>query len=134
VLGALFLASGGTVAVIAARHFVRRLAFVRRSSVVAGVVIGEREEREGTDTQTVCYPRVRFRTASGRDITFESQMGRGRPCRIGQAVSVRYHRDRPEIAEFDSFAALWGPTAMFALLAVVFTAVGAALWLGLIPE
>jgi hypothetical protein len=47
---------------------------------------------------------------------------------------VRYHRDRPEIAEFDSFAALWGPTAMFALLAVVFTAVGAALWLGLIPE
>ena len=38
------------------------------------------------------------------------------------------------MAEVDSFAALWGPTAVLAVLAIVFSSVGAALWLGLTPE
>jgi hypothetical protein len=37
------------------------------------------------------------------------------------------------MAEFDSVVALWGPTVVFALLAVVFVTVGVSLWFGFIP-
>ncbi len=86
------------------------------------------------ESQTFSYPRVRFRSASGRDITFESGMARGGAgWKAGEVVSVRYQRDQPEVAELDSLASLWGPTFLFALLAVVFVALGAGLWFGLIP-
>jgi hypothetical protein len=102
--------------------------------VAPGVVVALREERDGMESQSFSYPRVRFRTASGRDITFESGMGRGGASwKTGEVVSVRYQRDQPEVAELDSFASLWGPTVLFALLAIVFVAVGAGLWFGLIP-
>jgi hypothetical protein len=57
----------------------------------------------------------------------------GAAWQIGEAVSVRYRVDRPEMAEFDSVVALWGPTVVFALLAVVFVTVGVSLWFGFIP-
>ena len=99
-----------------------------------GVVVGLREERDGMESQSFSYPRVRFQAASGRDITFESGMARGGAgWKTGEVVSVRYQRDQPEVAELDSFASLWGPTSLFALLAGVFVAVGAGLWFGLIP-
>ena len=86
------------------------------------------------ETQSFSYPRVRFRTASGRDITFESGMARGGAgWRTGEVVSVRYQRDQPEAGELDSFVSLWGPTLLFGLLAVVFVGLGAGLWFGLIP-
>ncbi len=58
----------------------------------------------------------------------------GAAWRIGDLVSVRYSPDHPEMAELDSIVALWGPTALFALLAVVFVGVGIGLWFGFIPE
>jgi len=85
------------------------------------------------EAQSFRYPRVRFRTAAGRDITVESSMAFGGTWRIGEAVSVRYRLDHPEIAEFDNFAALWGPTLLFALLALAFVGVGAGLLFGFIP-
>ncbi|MGH2436250.1 MAG: hypothetical protein ACRDFA_04565 [bacterium] len=58
--------------------------------------------------------------------------GSGRAWQLGETVSVRYLRDRPETAELDTFAALWGPTLIFALLAAVFLLVGGLLLSGLI--
>ena len=134
VLGGIFSLIGAGLSVVAGRHFIRRLAFVRSSAVVAGVIVALREERDGMEAQSFRYPRVRFRTASGRDVTFESGMARGGDAwRIGATVSVRHRLDDPEMAEFDSVAALWGPTLVFALLAIVFLGVGAGLWLGFIP-
>ena len=134
VLGGIFSLIGAGLSVVAGRHFIRRLAFVRSSAVVSGVVVALREERDGMEAQSFRYPRVRFRTASGRDVTFESGMARGGDAwRIGETVSVRHRLDYPEMAEFDSVAALWGPTLVFALLAVVFLGLGAGLWFGFIP-
>ena len=128
------MVSGAALFLVAARHFIRRLAFIRNSAVAGGVVVALREERDGTDTQRVRFPRVRFRTSSGRDVTFEAGIGRGGAAwQIGEAVSVRYRVDHPEMAEFDSVVALWGPTAVFALLAVVFVSVGVSIWFGFIP-
>ena len=129
-----FMLSGIGLSVVAARHFIRRLAFLRKSAVADGVVVGLREERDGTDNQHACFPRVRFRAASGREVTFEAGMARGADgWHVGEVVAVRYWMERPEIAELDGFVALWGPTAMFALLAVVFAGVGISLWLEFTP-
>lgn len=134
VIAGILLASAIALGVVAGRHLIRRLAFVRTSAAAPGVIVSMREDRDGMDTQRVRYPKVRFRTASGRDVTFESGMARGGDAwRVGEAVPVRYQRDHPEIAEFDTVAALWGPTLVFALLALVFAGVGAGLWLGFIP-
>ncbi|MGH2400383.1 MAG: DUF3592 domain-containing protein, partial [bacterium] len=119
--------------VVAMRQFVRRRAFIHASDVAQAVVIDLRHDRDGLDTQRFYYPRLRFRSALGREVTFESGMaGSGRAWQLGETVSVRYLRDRPETAELDTFAALWGPTLIFALLAAVFLLVGGLLLSGLI--
>lgn len=129
-----FAVIGAGLLVVAGRHLIRRLTFVRRSTVAAGLVVGLREERDGMETQTFRYPRIRFRTASGREITVESGMALGGTAwRIGDQVSVRYSPDHPEAAEVSSLVALWGPTMLIALLAVVFAGVGIGLWFGFIP-
>lgn len=134
VLACGFSAIGTALFVVAGRHFVRKLAFVRNSAAAAGVIIALREERDGSETLRFSYPRVRFQTTSGRDVTFESAMaGSGKAWYVGEPVSVRYRPDRPDIAEFDSFAALWGAAILFATLGSVFLGVGIGLWLGFIP-
>lgn len=134
VIGGLFLVIAAGLFLIAARHGIRRLAFMQKSAVVDGVVVALREDRDGMDTVRVRFPRVRFRTASGRAITFEAGMGRGGAAwHVGDTVPVRYRADHPETAELDGFVALWGPTMAFALLALVFLGVGLSAWLGLIP-
>jgi uncharacterized protein DUF3592 len=126
--------SGVGLSVVAARHFIRRLAFIRKSAVADGVVVALREERDGTDNQRACFPRIRFRAASGREVTFEAGMARGADgWHVGEVVAVRYWVERPETAELDGFVALWGPTVVFALLAVVFVGVGISLWFERIP-
>ena len=133
-IGGAFCLIGAGLSVVAGWHVIRRLAFIRSSAVTPGVVVALREERDGMDAQRVRYPRVRFRTASGRDITFESSMARGGDAwSIGDAVSVRYQHDHPETAEFDSVLALWGATLLFGALAMVFLGVGTGLLFGLIP-
>ena len=59
--GILFLIGAG-LSIVASRHFIRRLAFIRSSAVVPGVVVALREERDGMETQRFRYPRVRFHT------------------------------------------------------------------------
>lgn len=133
-MSGIFCLVGAGLSVVAGRHFLRRLAFVRSSAVSPGVVVALREERDGIESHRFRYPRVRFQTASGGDVIFESGMARsGEAWRIGEAVSVRYRLDHPEIAELDTMVALWGPTLLFSFLAVVFLALGAGLGLGLIP-
>jgi hypothetical protein len=133
-IGTVFALIGAHLAVVAGRRFRDRLAFLRRSVVASGVVIALRSERDAMDNRNARYPRIRFHTASGREIAFESGMARGGTAwNIGDTVPVRYRRDHPETAELDGFAPLWGATALFTLLAVVFLGVGAGLLFRVIP-
>ena len=132
-MGGIFSLAGAGLLILAGQHFSRRRTFIRSSSVVPGIVVAAREERDGMEAQSFRYPRVRFRTAAGRDITLESSMAFGATWRNWDTVSVRYRLDNPEIAEHDNIAALWGPTLLFALLALTFVGVGAGLLFGFIP-
>lgn len=124
---------GVGLSLLAGRHFVGRRRSLCTSAVAQGVVVALREDRDGTEVQTLFYPRIRFQTGSGRQVTFESGVASGgNRWQIGDAVSVRYRVDHPETAECDDPLTLWGTTVLFVLLAGVFLSVGCGLLFGLV--
>jgi hypothetical protein len=132
ILGLLFLVVGGALSALAAKRFADRRAFLRRSEVATGEVIALVESRESED-HTV-RPRVRFQTAHGSRVTFESEAA-SNPASydVGAAVRVRYRRDQPQEAEIESFGSLWGSVAVVAVLGAVFLLVGLGVLSGAIP-
>ena len=118
--------------IAAGRQFTRRRAFIRLSASASGTIVGLTENRERDEISY--FPKVKFQTASGREITFQSQMGSSSEAgRIGQSVAVRYRTDQPDVAEIDSFMSLWGLALLFGVLGVVFLFVGFGILFGLLP-
>ncbi len=131
-LSSIFALVGAAMLVAAGRRFTRRRAFVRRSALASGTVVALTENRESDEVSY--FPRVTFRTAAGREVTFESEMGsRANAGRIGESVAVRYRPDQPHVAEIDGLMPLWGPTLLFGALGVVFLCVGLGILAGLLP-
>jgi hypothetical protein len=132
VLSTIFVLVGGAMLVAAGGQFVRRRAFVRHSAVASGTIVALTENRE---TDEISYfPKVKFQTPSGRDVTFESEMGSSSPAgRIGDIVAVRYRHGQPHVAEIDSFMSLWGLLLLFGGLGVVFLFVGLGILAGWLP-
>lgn len=127
-----FVFIGAGLSVLAWRAFLRRRAFLRDSLVATGVIVALTENRESDEISY--FPKVRFRSLAGHDITFQSGAGSSAASwRIGDTVAVCYRKDRPEVAEVGSFAALWGPTLLFAGLGVIFLFVGIGILLGWLP-
>ncbi len=132
VVSASFVVIGAGLSVRAWRAFLRRRAFLRDSLVATGVIVALTENRERDEISY--FPRIRFRSLAGHDITFQSGAGSSAASwRTGGTVVVCYRKDRPEIAEVGSFAALWGPTLLFAGLGVIFLFVGIGILVGWLP-
>jgi hypothetical protein len=128
----IFVAVGTWMSILAIRHLLRRRMFLRESEVSAGVVVGlaESPDEEGTSYS----PIVRFRTEDWREATFQSEMGSSDASwQVGDTIRVRHRRDRPNVAEVDSFAALWGPTVFLAVLGVAFLSIGIGILIGWLP-
>jgi hypothetical protein len=66
---------------------------------------------------------VRYDGPDGEPIQFRSQVDRPRHVKIGEYVAVRYDPHEPEVAEVDSFNAIWGrvlfPAAVGLALATI---------------
>jgi Protein of unknown function (DUF3592) len=132
VLGILFLAVGGSLAIAALGRAFRRRAFLRASARTTGEVVGL--AMVAGRPEPAFFPKIAFRTPSGRSVTFETGLGSSEPAFVvGQSVAVRYREDDPNRAELDSFLALWGTTVVFGALGFGFALVGAGLILGWIP-
>jgi Protein of unknown function (DUF3592) len=132
VLSTIFALVGGAMLLVAGRQLARRRAFVRHSAVASGTIVGLTENRESEEISY--FPKVRFQTASGREFTFESEMGSSPEAgRIGDTVAVRYRPDQPESAEIDSFMSLWGVALLSGGLGLVFLLVGLGILAGLLP-
>jgi hypothetical protein len=131
-VGGLFAAVGAATSIVGARTWTRTREFLRGARTVPGVVVGLVEHQEGGEDWF--FPRVRFTTSEGAEITFESGMGASGPTpRVGEAVAVRYRPEQPLRAEIESFLALWGTTVVLAGLGATFLLVGCAVLAGLIP-
>lgn len=132
VLSTIFVLVGGAMLVAGGRQLLRRRAFVRHSAVASGTIVALTENRERDETSY--FPKVKFRTPAGREVTFESEMGSSSEAgRIGDIVAVRYRPDQPDVAEIDSFMSLWGLVLLFGGLGVVFLFVGLGILAGLLP-
>jgi hypothetical protein len=131
-LGSLFGLIGAALLVAAGRQYTRRQAFLRGSAMASGIVVALTENRE---SDVVSYfPKVSFRTPSGREVTFQSEMGSSEGAKqIGEPVAVRYRLHQPEDAELDGFMPLWGPTLVFGVLGVVFLFIGLGILTGTLP-
>jgi len=132
VLSSVFALVGGTMLVAAGREFIRRRAFIQRSGITSGTIVALIENRERDEISY--FPKVKFQTPSGREVTFQSEMGSSSDARrIGDAVAVRYRPDQPHVAEIDSFMSLWGLTLLFGILGAVFLFAGFGILFGLLP-
>ena len=79
-------------------------------------------------------PRIRFKTLSGREVTFDSALSSlPSAWRIGSTVRVRYQPDQPQAAEIDSLVAMWLAPGVLGLLAVAFWFVGVGAVAGVVP-
>lgn len=131
-IGSLLAAVGIAMSILACRSFAVRRSFLRGALTVSGRVVGMIERSDGTELHY--FPRVRFETPEGREITFESSMGTGGPARrIGEDVRVCFRPEQPLRAELATFAALWGTTLMFGMLGLAFLFAGLGSLLGMIP-
>ena len=135
VIGGLFTSIGCAMSALALRHGLRRRDFLRGSCTSAGTNVGLREDPDPTSAvRWTTFPRIRFQTSAGREITFDSGLGSSNSdWRVGQPVTVRYRPESPNKAEVDSFFALWGLALICAVLATVFLGLGLGLLLGLVP-
>ena len=131
VLSSIFALAGGAMLVAAGWQFTQRRAFVRHSAIASGTIVDLIEERSSDMTsdsmhdEISYFPKVKFQTPSGREVTFQSQTGSGRKAgRIGRTVAVRYRPDQPDVAEIDSFMSLWGVTLVLGVVGAGFLSAG----------
>jgi Protein of unknown function (DUF3592) len=132
ILSSIFALSGGAMLIAARRQFTRRRAFIRHSAIASGTIVALTENRERDEISY--FPKVKFQTSSGREVTFQSEMGSSSEAgQVGHTVAVRYRIDQPHVAEIDSFMSLWGLALLFGVLGVVFLFVGLGILVGLLP-
>ncbi|HUI56914.1 MAG TPA: DUF3592 domain-containing protein [Bryobacteraceae bacterium] len=113
------LLAGGVLAIQHTRHFVR-------NAVLAQGVVTENVRPGGG--RAVYYPRVRFRTAGGRQISFLSSGGSNPPAyRVGESVTVLYDPQDPYNVSIRSFWNVWVLPFILCSLGVFFFLVGGAL-------
>ena len=119
IVGIVLLAGG----FIAYRHV---NGFVQTAAVANGVVTANvRALRIHGD---MFYPRIRFRTADGQDISFISNLGTRPPTyNIGDSVTVLYDVSDPHRASVRSLLGIWVLPMILGTLGFVFSSVGGIL-------
>lgn len=131
VLSSIFALVGAAMLIAAGRQYTRRRVFLRNSATASGIVVALTQNRDRDEISY--FPKVKFQTPLGRQVTFQSEMGISSEAKqIGEAVAVRYRPDQPYLAEIDAFTPLWGLTLLFAGLGVVFLFVGLGILAGVL--
>jgi hypothetical protein len=111
---------GAAVAVKHTRNFLR-IAHSTQGIVVQNVLRESGGGKHPGRTRSY-FPRIRFQTASGREIDFLSNTGSRPPAySVNQQVTVLYDPHHPEKASIDSFGDLWMGTILLAVLGAIFT-------------
>jgi hypothetical protein len=132
VLSVLFILIGIVLLSLAARQSAKKRVFLQGSLTSSGEIVRFTEVPDGVEKSY--FPKVKFSTAEGREIIFQSEMGSNTPVyKIGDTIRVRYSRNQPFNAEIDSFLALWGAALIFGLLGGVFSFVGLGILIGWLP-
>jgi Protein of unknown function (DUF3592) len=98
------------------------LRFVTGSERADGTVVDLHESYDSEEDRTSYYPIVRFETADGRQIRFESDVSTSDD--VGDTVEVLYDPDDPEDAKLAGFFNLWGLPLIAGALGAAFAGIG----------
>lgn len=120
-VAALLTAVGAVFAFHGLRVLGRTRRFVAASASAKGTVtdsVGRWYRDPGDDpgVSKLSHPVVRFVTADGRTVEFESQVGSNLAPKVGQEVTVLYDPLNPKEARIRSFMMLWALPSIFTLL------------------
>ncbi len=117
-IGLLLLAGAGYL-------FFDNRAWLARSVEAQGEVIELVAARDGDGGNVLFAPKVRFQTADGKSVEFQSSLRTNPPAyAVGQRVKVLYDPDNPGSASLAGFFSLWFATMVLGFIGTVFTAVG----------
>ncbi|MGA8102632.1 MAG: DUF3592 domain-containing protein [Candidatus Acidiferrales bacterium] len=123
---------GGVVAIQHTRHFLATAISV--PGVVTENVWHESRSQSSNSTHWAFYPRIRFRTTDGQEISFITNTGSSPPAyRVNEPVTILYEPQQPYHAYIRSFSELWLlPTILFPM-GVIFCSFGAVavIWKGI---
>jgi hypothetical protein len=102
--------------------------WIARSVETQGTVIEMVRVRDSDNAGYMYTPRVRFSTAEGKTIEFESSLRTNPPAySTGQTVTVLYDPNVPESASIRGFFTLWFMALILSFIGVVFLGVGTAM-------
>jgi hypothetical protein len=103
-------------------------AWLARAVEVQGSVIEMVRVRDSDNTGYLFTPLVRFRTAEGKVIEFQSGVRTNPPAyRTGQTVSVLYDPEEPQSAAIRGVLSLWLMPIILSFIASIFLGVGTAM-------
>lgn len=122
-----FLPLGAVLLAGAVYVFSDTRAWLARSVEASGSVIEIVRVRD-RDTGGLSFaPVVRFATADGKAIEFQSSMQTSSPAyQTGQTVTVRYDPQKPNSAAIAGLFSIWGVPMILGFVGAVFLAVGVA--------
>lgn len=126
-VGLIFLAVG-------IGSFLHTRRFVATALSASGVVT---ENVWRNSSNGVSYPRIRFRTADGQEVTTITNTGSSPPSyNVNDAVTILYDPQQPYHALIRSFGELWMLPLVFSGLGLLFCSIAAvpAIWMGLSPR
>lgn len=102
----------------------RALKLARAGGKARGTIVGS-EKAYGSQANRPFYkPKVRFTGTDGREHTFVSPVGRGKPYVDGTEVGVVYDPAHPEEAEIAGFVHTWLVPSALAVFGAVILATG----------
>jgi hypothetical protein len=100
-------------------------AWLGRSVEAQGSVIEMVQIRDRETGSLTFAPLVRFQTADGKTVEFQSTFQSNPPAyTTGQTVTVLYDPSRPNSAAIASLFSIWGPTIILSAVGAVFLAFG----------
>jgi hypothetical protein len=111
---------GGVIALVSGALLGdRAVNFERRAMRASGVVI-DNVANMGGQNQVSYYPKIRFRSSDGLDVTFISSSGKNdAEFQAGEGVTVLYDPQRPTTAVIGSFWSRWGLSVLLIGLGLV---------------
>jgi len=119
-----FLVIGLALATVAVLIVMNTRKFIARAESARGTVVEMAGDRDGY------APVVKFRTAKGRERSFE-EAGRSNPpsYAVGERVQVLYDPKHPDDARIDSFSDLWALPMILGGMGVLFAGIGGGVML-----
>ena len=111
------LAEGTVFGVLAYVMFRKKSAKLARCQRTWGDVIDVKEHSGGEGPTR--HPVIRYKTATGEDVTFESKFGSSNwKVKTGDRLEILVSPSNPSDAEVVSFMAQWGLSLIFAIVSI----------------